>query len=85
MKEGDKYKISIDYYNYIELEVTYVSSPYAYLKFIYAQQADYKYNLKTHKLYKWNGFEWNVLEYDLKEKTFDDVWLERQQNKFLGD
>jgi hypothetical protein len=75
--EGNLYRISHDYYNDIKLTCIWVEYSFVYFKLPNSTSigADYKLELKTKKLYRWNDkcSGWDTVENTLSEYSAD-VW-----------
>ena len=84
MKENDRFYYELDDYNRITLVSTYVEGNIVWLKHDISDEVSFKYNIATKKLYRWNGFEWNTTEYELKELDADTIWNTRQ-TIYFGD
>ena len=65
-KEGSLYSLPIDYYHNTTLHCTYISDGVAY--FIDEKEVNYKKNLSTKKLYRFNNQyqSWDTIEDNLK-------------------
>lgn len=86
-KEGDRARVSIDFYNYIQLTCSYVSYPWVFFVSD-GNKSVYKLNTKTNKAYFYNSkfSTWDTLQEEIKLVTIDDVWNSRiEMNKYLGD
>jgi hypothetical protein len=83
-QEGNLYKISHDYYNDIKLTCIWVEYSFVYFKLPNSTSigADYKLELKTKKLYRWNDkcTGWDTIENTLSEYTDEDIWSSRTGN-----
>lgn len=82
--EGSYYKLQKDYYEHIKLECVWVEYSYVYFKYPGIVDpmhigADYKLELKTNKLYKWNTqyIGWDTVENTLSDYGVEDIWSKR--------
>jgi len=68
-QESTKYKLQADYYESIVLECVYLEDNTVWFKGTTPATKDYKLNIKTNKLYKWNvSFSsWDSIENTLSE------------------
>lgn len=76
--EGSYYKLQKDYYEHVKLECVWVEYSYVYFKYPegVGVGADYKLELKTNKLYKWNTqfIGWDTVENTLSEYGPAEIW-----------
>lgn len=94
-KENDQYKLFVDAFNYIVLSVSFVESNVVWLCAKDCGYQNYKYNLKTGKLYKWCNTGYDAVDMQhgfipLECKlNSDEIWEERmhqtKQPSFYGD
>lgn len=90
--EGSYYKLQKDYYEHIKLLCVWVEYSYVYFKYpdgvgdnrVVSIGADYKLELKTNKLYKWNDkfIGWDTVENMLSEYGVEDIWNRVESYQF---
>jgi len=87
-KEGSFYTLSVDYYHKITLRCTYSHDGFSY--FIDNQEINYKENIKTKKLYKFNSQyqSWDTIENTIKHLAENESSFRQPFNmhmEFKGD
>jgi len=76
--EGKEYYYSLDFYTEVTLYCTYNEEGIAWLKHNISDEVTFKYIIRTGKLYKWASDSWELTEYELKEKSYEDIWSNRK-------
>ena len=85
MKEGTRYKLTLDTFNFILLTVTYVEGSILFLKSEHTD-TNYKYDTRKDKLYFYNTAysTWDNVEGEFKEYMHSALWDDGKKPKVLS-